>query len=138
MKLAGEVKGGKLVIPTVPWSIAMREFEGRRVVVEIDKEKANRTLRQNARYWSLIVPLAGDLLSKTRDVPLSKESVHYVLKSAFLGTEETPLGMVPMDSRTLTTAQFAMYCDRVAVWLAENGYAVPEPGEAVTAMEEAG
>ena len=126
MKLAGEVKAGKLVISPASWAIAMREYEGKRVTVEIEREKPIRTLKQNARYWSLIVPLAGDYLSKTRDVPLSNEQVHYVLKSAFLGCEETELGLIPMDSRTLTTAQFALYCEKVTVWLSEHGYYLPE------------
>lgn len=118
-------------IPQEPasWPIAMRHFEGRRVVVDIEAYRERRTDRQSRRYWGMIVPLAGDLLSKTRDIPLSKESVHYVLKSAFLGTEETPLGLVPTDSRTLTTVQFCAFCDKVELWLMENGYCIPERGE---------
>jgi len=129
MKLSGVVKEGRLVIPPVSWAIAMREYEGRRVVVDIDAERSVRSVRQNNRYWGVLVPLAGDFLGKTRDVPLSKEQIHFVLTSAFLGCDETPLGMVPMSTRTLDTKQFAGYCEKVALWLMENGYHVPEPGE---------
>lgn len=129
MKLSGIVKSGKLVTDPVAWAIAMRHLDGKRVVVDIDSEKAVRTLRQNSRYWSALVPLAGDFLSKTRDVPLSKEQTHWVLSSAFLGCEETPLGLVPMSTRVLTTKQFSGYCDKVELWLNENGYAVPAGAE---------
>lgn len=129
MKLSGEVRLGKLVIAPVSWAIAMNHFAGKRVTVEIEAEKSLRTVRANNRYWACLVPLAGDFLSKTRDVPLSKEQTHWVLKSAFLGCDETPLGLVPMDSRTLTTAQFSAYCEAVEAWLAQNGYSVPDSAE---------
>jgi hypothetical protein len=126
MKFPGEVKKGRLLIDAAALAIALREFEGKRVVVEIEREKSIRSIKQNSRYWGLIVPLAGDYLSKTRDVPLSRDQTHYVLKSAFLGCEETELGLIPMDSRTLTTAQFAAYCEKVTLWLSEHGYFLPE------------
>ena len=129
MKLSGVVKDGELVIDPVAWAIALREFAGRRVIVDIDAERSVRSIRANNRYWGVLVPLAGDFLSKTRDVPLSKEQVHFVLTSAFLGCDETPLGLVPMRTRDLDTKQFAAYCEKVALWLMENGYHVPEPGE---------
>lgn len=129
MKLLGVVKNGKLECDPVAWAIALREHDGKRVVVDIEAERAARTTRQNNRYWGLIVPLASDFLSKTRDVPLSKEQVHFVLASAFLGCDETPLGLAPMSTRVLDTKQFSDYCDKVALWLGENGYAVPESGE---------
>lgn len=129
MKLSGEVRQGKLLIDPTSLAIALREYDGKRVSLEIEPERPVRSIRQNARYWSCIVPLAQDFLSKTRDVPLSKDQCHYVLKSAFLGCEETPLGLVPMDSRTLTTSQFQTFCEAITVWLAENGYAVPDSAE---------
>jgi hypothetical protein len=130
VKLRGEVKQGKLVCDPASWAIAMREYEGKRVVVEIEPERDIRSLRANARYWALLVPLAGDFLSKTRDVPLGKDQVHYVLTAAFAGCDETPLGIVPVRTSTMTTAQFAEFCNRIEVWLSENGYAIPESGEA--------
>jgi len=129
MKFNGEVRGGKLLIDPASLAIACREYEGKRVTLEIEPEKSIRSLRQNSRYWGIIVPLASDFLSKTRDVPLSKDQTHYVLKSAFLGCEETPLGLVPMDSRSLTTSQFHAFCEAITLWLGENGYSVPESAE---------
>jgi hypothetical protein len=130
LKLSGEVRAGKLIItPQSSLAIVLRQCEGKRVVIDIEPERPVRTVRANSRYWSLLVPLAGDLLSKTRDVPLSKNQVHFVLKAAFLDVIETPLGMVPVDSHNLNTKEFSEYCERIQVWLADNGYSVPEPGE---------
>lgn len=129
MKLSGDVRDGKLVIDPVAWAIALREYEGKRVTVDIEAEKSIRSVRANARYWGCLVPLAGDFLSKTRDVPLSKDQVHYVLVAAFAGCDETPLGIVPVRTSTMTTAQFSTYCEQVQAWLAQNGYAVPDSAE---------
>lgn len=126
MKLSGEVKGGKLLIEPTALAIAIREYADKRVTVDIEPVKSIRSIRQNNRYWGGIVPLAGDYLSKTRDLPLSKDQIHFVLVAAFAGCEETELGLVPVKTSTMTTAQFALYCERITQWLAEKGYPLPD------------
>lgn len=130
MKLTGEVRKGRLLIDPASLAIAMREYDGKRVTVDIEPVKSIRSQQANRRYWGVLVPLAGDFLGKTRDVPLSKDQIHYVLVSAFAGCDETPLGLVPVRTSSMTTAQFATYCERVQAWLAQQGYHVPEQGEA--------
>lgn len=134
--MSGEVKAGKLICSPAAWAIALREYEGRRVVVDIEPERALRSLKANARYWAVLVPLAGDFLSKTRDVPLSKMQIHFVLVSAFAGCEETPLGLAPVETHTMDSKVFSTFCERVQAWLAQEGYHVPDPGEAVEMDEE--
>ena len=134
MKLLGTITKGRFVPDyATDWSIAVQQFEGKRVAVEIDARRDVRTDRANRRYWGGIVPLAIELLSKTRDVPLSKEQVHYVLVSAFAGCDETPLGLVPVRTSSMDTAQFSIYCEKVEAWLAQQGYYLPAPGEAMEA-----
>lgn len=134
--MSGEVRAGKLICSPAAWAIAMREYADRRVVVTIEPERQLRSLKANARYWGVLVPLAGDFLSKTRDVPLSKMQIHFVLVSAFAGCEETPLGLAPVETHTMPSDVFSTMCERIQAWLAQNGYHVPAPGEAVE-MDEA-
>lgn len=129
MKLSGEVKGGRLVIAPVPWAIAMNEFANRRVVVEIEAEKSLRTVRANARYWAVLVPLACHELSKDRAIPLSKDQTHIVLASAFVGVIATELAVVPKDTHTLSVQEFYNFTEEVSAWLANKGYCIPEQGE---------
>lgn len=131
MTITGAVKNGRFVPDNPPaWVIAMREYDGGRVTVVIEPERRLRSLRANARYWGVLVPLAMHLLSRTRDVPLSKEQVHYVLVSAFAGCDETPLGLVPVPTRTMPSDKFSIFCEKVQAWLAENGYPVLGDGSA--------
>lgn len=119
----------------------MREFNGKRVVIEIDREKSLRSLKANNYYFGVLVVLAGHHLNKNRKeqglTPLSKDQVHWVLKSAFLGCEETPLGPVPVASHDKDSQTFHYFMEKVRLWLEEDcGYPVPAPGEAVEMDEE--
>lgn len=128
MKLSGVIKGGKRIYdqPAGP-VIAIQDIgEGHRFVETIERERPLRSLRANARYWGLLVPLAQHQLSKTRDIPLSKDQVHFVLVGAFAGCDVTALGPVPVRTRTMDVRQFSVFCERVQAWLADQGLSVPE------------
>ena len=129
VKLRGEVRKGQLVIEPVGLAIACRDLDGRRVTVEIEAEKAIRTIRANKRYWKVLIPLGIDYFSKTRDVPLSKYQVHFIFASAFLGVIQTELGvLVPMETHTLDTHEFYDFTENVTAFLTQKGYTIPEYG----------
>ena len=115
LTVSGDVKGGKFIAPG--WFVWLGSQEGRRIVVVASPEASYRSSRQNRRYWSLIVPVAAEVLSATRDVPLSKDQTHEVLKFAFIGHEDTVLGPIAKSSKKLTTAEFAKFSDSVEQWL---------------------
>jgi hypothetical protein len=101
--------------------------KGSKVEVTYKVVRETRSLAQSKRYWGLIVPVAAEILSAGRDIPLSKDQAHYVLKSAFIGVEETPLGTFPKDSRTLDVPQFKAFCDAVEEWMITKwGVTIPE------------
>ena len=128
---SGIVRDCKLVIDQpMRWKGFLARQEGKRVTVTVEREIIRRTLSQNAWYWSIIVPTVASVLSRTRDVPLSNDQTHYVLKSAFIGVDETPLGPVPKSSAKLSTKEFSDYCDRIVAHAAsEWGFPIPQPGE---------
>jgi hypothetical protein len=132
---SGIVRNGKLTIDQpLRWAAMLARQDGKRVSVTVEREIVRRTLSQNAWYWSIIVPTVASVLSRTRDVPLSNDQAHYVLKSAFIGLDETPLGPVPKSSAALSTKEFAEYCDRIVAHAAsEWGFPIPQPGERVEA-----
>jgi hypothetical protein len=131
VKLTGVIKNGVRVydIPAAPIIAAQDVGEGNRFEETFERWHEVRTLKQNARYWSILVPLARYQLSKTRDIPLSKDQTHIVLVGAFAGCEETELGPVPIQTRTLKKPQFSEFMERVQAWLADKGIPVPERSE---------
>ena len=105
---------GRLVLADEPaWRFALRRWKGRPVTVALGLFRKNRTSLQNRWYWGVIVPAVAGRLSQGRELPLSNDQAHYVLKAAFIGTEETDLGPVPCSTRSLTTVQFSDYCERI-------------------------
>jgi len=106
------------------------QWTGRDVVVTVEPAFPRRSNDQNRWYRGVIVPAVAGELSKGRDLPLSNDQAHHVLKAAFLGVEQTALGPAPRRSRTLTTAEFADYCERIRAHAAsEWGLNIPSPNE---------
>jgi hypothetical protein len=108
----------------------LRKWKGRRVLVEVTRYVKRRTNNQLAWYWVAVVPAVADHLSRGRVLPLSKDQAHYVLKAAFIGQEETPLGPAPISTGTLSAAQFSEYVERIRAHAAsEWGLNIPSPDE---------
>jgi hypothetical protein len=142
VKLEGRVEKGRLVTDPAIWAIALREYEGQPVILEIEKKREVRTGRANRRHWTVIVPLARHHLNLKRGnelPPLSKDQTHYVLVTAFGASEETELGPVPIRSSLMTTKQFHEMDEKAGLWLRENGYPIPDGPEVSVeqAIEEA-
>lgn len=121
MKLSGLCSKGRIAwdIPEA-WPIAMREYDGKRVVVAIERETHARTEKQNRRYFGGIVTLWIECMRQTRGLQMSKDQVHDMLCRAFIGTIDTPFGPVRKESKVLTTAEFAHFCDQCELALEEQ------------------
>lgn len=107
MRRTAQVVGGRLELT------GLEAFEGKRVSVSIEAEKGRRSNAANRRYWSVIIPTCASILSQNRELPLSPDQTHWLLKSAFLGCYETPLGLVPKESHTLDTHAFFEFTSAV-------------------------
>lgn len=97
------------------WARHLRAMAGKRVTLSLEPWKERRNAAQLRRWFGCIVPVVQDILSQGRTVPLSKEQVHRVLCGAFIGHE--PGGVlgqeIPIESKTLSPAQFAEVMDKV-------------------------
>ena len=123
-------KGELRLLDPTAWRVRLTKLRGRHVWLVVERQEKKRSLNQNAWYWAAIVPAVQQHLSEARTLPLTKEQTHYVLASAFVGTEDTPLGPVPCKTSTLTTEQFSTYCERIrAHAAAEWGLPIPGPDD---------
>lgn len=136
MKFSGEVKGGRLLIDSAALAIAVRQYEGRRVVLDISPEKRARTNSQNAYYWACVVPVIAHLLTeKVQEITPGAEAVtndeaHDALKRRFLGREVIAGLDVVRSTTSLSTGGFSDYVELCRQFAAEAGYYIPSPGEA--------
>lgn len=134
-EFGGHVREGRVELDDkIAWSALLSRLDGKRVRVSLDSVDKQRSSQQNRWYWACLVPIAAEVLSQGRTVPLSKEQAHYVLASAFLGCEETDLGPVPMKTSKLSTKDFSLYCEKIVAHMqTEWKIAVPMPGERMEA-----
>ena len=142
MKLEGRVEKGRLVTDPAAWAIAMREYAEKAVVVDIEPLRERRTPKANKRYWSVDIYLARHYLNLQRPglPPLNKDEVHALLVTAFAGSEQTELGLVPVRTRTMDTHRFHAFTEQVELFLREKGYPIPDGSDDMSvaiAIEEA-
>ena len=108
------------------WAVALSKFEGKLVDVLVSQK---RSLSQNARYWSLIVPAFSQWTGfeafpeSAEKIGLTpKESAHQILKAMFVGTHEVTLPdgsvvTVCPSTAALTVAQFSELTDKAERFL---------------------
>lgn len=105
-----------------------------RVSVTLERIRQIRSSQANRYYWSCVVPVVAEVLSIGRDLPLSRDQVHELLKKAFIGIEQTPIGEVAKSSAALSTDEFSAYVEAIqAHFGSEMGVAFPHPGEGLSA-----
>jgi hypothetical protein len=110
------------------WAAYLSRLDGKKVTVQVKKPIIRRTTDQNSWYWASVVPTVAVFLSEATGKLIDKGDAHYVLKSTFLGNEETPLGAVPRSTTTLSIEEFADYCTRIQAHAAsEWGLVIPGP-----------
>ena len=140
MKMTAKVEGGKLRFDNpAALPICLREYDGKRVTVDIEPERIRRSGKANARHWAVVVPLVRHCLNLKRgDDPsnwLTKDQTHYVIVTAFGASEETELGSVPVRSSLMDKGQFHEMDLKAEAWLADQGYGIPDGSDDFVAQQ---
>ncbi len=134
----GLVKDGK--IPH-EMSLAIRDvirrFEGKRVKVTIGKFKRQRSRRQNAYYWGVVLKYVHEMfLEFGNDV--SSDDTHEYLKEhigKLFKDIEGPGGeirTIVRSSTELSTSEWEDFMEKIRAWAASVGLQIPLPNEMVT------
>ena len=108
----------------------LKNFEGKRVELTIERQKSKRSISQNAYYWVLV----GILSEHTG---FTKEEMHDVLKFKFLkvpviiGDEEV---YTAKSTTKLSKSEFMDFIAELQIWASEtlNVY-LPDPNEQLKA-----
>lgn len=122
-------------------------FKGKRILISIRLYREKRSLKQNAFYWSVVIPKVRDFLnSDDEGNDYHDDEVHDLLKIEVgklyrtILIEETRDDegkliqpehriRVPRSSKTLTTVEWESFMDRIRVWAAEHHVRIPYPNE---------
>jgi hypothetical protein len=107
------------------WAQHCQSLKGASVEVTCRKQRTQRSLKQNAAYWAIVVPAIADYCG------YEKDEAHEALKFRFLRKGE-PDALLPTSRSTteLTVQEFEDYVRQVRQFAAETlGLDIPEPSE---------
>lgn len=109
-------------------------WEGKHVVVSVEKKKKTRSNQQNKFYWAVVVPIFRQGLRDIGEI-MSIEQTHDLLKFRFLIDEIVNQQTGEIIQRTkstteLSTTEFMDLIDEIQRWGAEFlGVTIPDPDE---------
>lgn len=102
-------------------------LRGQDVQVLIEKKQKRRSLRENAYYWGVVLPVLCDWSG------YSPEEMHDALKEKFLGKCDERTKLWKMKSTAeLTTVEFEDYVSEIRKWASEeHGLFIALPNEEI-------
>lgn len=118
---------------------AIASFEGKEIIITIDKAKKTRSNNQNSYYWGVCIPLIQSGLKDATGEFRSSENIHYnILLPLFSPSVEiinTDTGQVlteRISSSEMTTIQFMEYVMEIQKWSSEFlNVDIPDPNEEI-------
>jgi len=138
MKLSFTTKviNGQFSSNRQPIAEAIKSFEGKEIVLTIERKRKKRSNEQNAYLWGVVYPILKDGFYQI-GYKLTTEQVHELMKQTFvkedLINESTgEVKTITGHTSNLTTSQFMEYLADIKQFAAEelNVY-IPDPNEQV-------
>lgn len=136
-EIISEVKNGTLTRNRNLIKDAIATFEGKQVVIKIEKAKKKRSTQQNRYMWSVIVPIVRNCLKESGNI-FNDEQTHELIKYKFLKEtilikEETGEFVERIKSTTeLSTSEINEYFASIKEWVFDFwGVEIPEPNQEI-------
>lgn len=113
---------------------AIKEHNGKRVTITIDRCRKTRSNPQNAYYWGVVLPIIKQAYLDT-GWRKNIEDIHAELRVMFSRKEVAneltgEIATLPCSTTELSTSQFMEYLAEIGQWAAEElGCYIPEPNE---------
>ena len=137
-EIRSEVKNGTLIRNVNLIKDAIQTFEGRQIILKIDKAKQKRSTQQNRFYYGVIIPIVQNCLKEAGHV-MTNESTHDLIKLKFLKetlfvNETTGEVIERIKSTTeLSTSQFMDLLAEINNFTFEYfGVSLPSPNDDLT------
>lgn len=131
------VTGGRIPVEvSKAVATALRNIEGKRVIVSLREHKRKRSNNQNRYYWGVVIPLVLEMFTDAGN-DTTAEEVHEFLKEYVGGSTFVRLLVTPdlkrrsvvRSSTTLTTDEWESFMEMVRAWAATMGCQIPLPNE---------
>lgn len=137
-EIISEVKNGSLTRNRNLIKDAIATFEGKQVVIKIEKFKKKRSTQQNRFYYGVIIPIVQNCLKEAGHI-MTNESTHDLIKLKFLKetlfvNEDTGEVIERIKSTTeLSTSQFMDLLAEINNFTFDYfGVLLPSPNEDLT------
>ena len=137
-EIISEVKNGSLTRNRNLIKDAIETFEGKQVVIKIEKFKKKRSTQQNRFYYGVIIPIVQNCLKEAGHI-MTSESTHDLIKLKFLKetlfvNENTGEVIERIKSTTeLSTSQFMDLLAEINNFTFEYfGVSLPSPNDDLT------
>ena len=121
---AGKIENGKLILDDREgFGKYLFTLEDKKIQVIVRKYKTSRSLKQNAYYFGVIIPIIADWAGED-----DREAIHEALKEKFLKVRDSKGLKIVQSSAKLTTTEFEIYLGKVKRWAAlECELIIPDP-----------
>lgn len=137
-EIISEVKNGTLTRNVNLIKDAIATFEGKQIIIKIEKAKKKRSTQQNRFYYGVIIPIVQNCLKEAGHV-MTNESTHDLIKLKFLKetlfvNETTGEVIERIKSTTeLSTSQFMDLLAEINNFTFEYfGVSLPSPNDDLT------
>jgi len=107
------------------FNACIKRLEGKKIIINVQKYKTIRSLKQNAYYWSVVIPIMSEQWK------CDEEQAHEALKEEFNPdtNKECPF-KIGKTTTLLSTTEFNIYLERIAIYASEQGILIPTPEDA--------
>ena len=109
-------------------------YEGKEIIITVEKKKKKRSLSQNAFHWGVIIPILKQAFYDVGSI-YTGEQIHDMMREMFLKVTD-PVGndgqfiTRTKSSTELSTVEWMDWNREITIWAAEFfGIVIPEPNE---------
>lgn len=137
IEINSSVKNGKLVTNRKFIEDSIKSFEGKDIILTIEKKRKKRSNSQNSYYHAVIIPLCQDGFKNIFGEHFSASEVHEYLKSKFLFKEIVnqntgEIERFPKSTTENSTIEMEIYHEQIRAFALEYlGVNIPLPNEEI-------
>ena len=110
------------------------KFQGKRLVLTLEKLKIKRSNNQNRYYWGVIIPAIKQMFDDAGN-DLDSEEIHESLK-IHIGKLRQEIKLPNGETKqiigstaSLSTLDMELYLEKIRAWAAQFDYIIPLPNE---------